>query len=104
MYSWVRPGLYGLPFGLLVVLSCQKTAPGPVAAAPVSGSASSASAVAGADGGASVRRPLASSDAAVRTFNGMTWISGERVDADVHKYDEKYVRSPGDPTAAEAAI
>lgn len=76
--------MYGLFGGLLTAFGCQKGALGPVAAAPVPGSASSASVAAGADGGANVRRPLASSDdAAVRTFNGLTWISGERVDADV---------------------
>ena len=76
--------MYGFLGGLLTVFGCQKRTPGPVAAAQVSGSASSARAAAGADGGANVGRPLASSDdVAVRTFNGMTWISGERVDADV---------------------
>ena len=84
MRSWVRRGLYDILFGLLTVSGCQKTAPGPVAGATVSGSASSAGTAAAADGGADVRRASASyHDVGVRTHDGTTWVWGERVDADV---------------------
>ena len=84
MRSWVRRGRYDLLFGLLTVSSCQKTERRAVAGATVSGSASSAAAAAAADGGADVRRASASSDdVGVRTHDGTTWVSGERVDADV---------------------